>query len=134
MTVAGGPLRATTGTDGRYRIESVPTGTVKITARAIGHRAETRTDTVRAGQVTRVNFFLKPVSMRLDEVIVAAENRMPSSRARKLGFADGGIGLRGASRSDFNTEEYKRIYDNAWRAPTSRECWPGLRRSSATTR
>ena len=121
VTVAGGPLRATTGTDGRYRIESVPTGTVKITARAIGHRAETRTDTVKAGKVTRADFILQLDRLKLDEVIVAAESRTPSSRARRLGFADGGIGLRGASRasrSDFNTEEYKRIYDNAWRAPT----------------
>ena len=121
VTVAGGPLRATTGTDGRYRIDSVPTGTVKITARAIGHRAETRTDTVKAGKVTRADFILQLDRLKLDEVIVAAESRTPSSRARRLGFADGGIGLRGASRasrSDFNTEEYKRIYDNTWRAPT----------------
>ena len=121
VTVAGGQPRATTGADGRYRIDSVPTGAVKITARAIGHRAETRTDTVKAGKVTRADFILQLDRLTLDEVIVAAESRMPSSRARRLGFADGGIGLRGASRasrSDFNTEEYKRIYDNAWRAPT----------------
>ena len=116
VTVAGGPLRATTGADGRYRIDGVPAGVIQITARATGHRAGTRTVTVLAGKVARADFTLVAEVLRPDEV--AADGMMPSSRARKLGFAAGGIGLRGASRPEFNTEEYQRIYDNAWRAPT----------------
>ena len=111
VAVDGTTRTATTGKDGRYRIDGVPAGEVRLRARAAGYGAETRTDTVRAGQVTRADFILKAVPLRLDEVVVAAESRMPSSRARKLGFAAGGL-------RDFNTEEYKRIYDNAWRAPT----------------
>jgi Ca-activated chloride channel family protein len=111
VAVDGTTRTATTGKGGRYRIDGVPAGGVRITARAVGYGAETRTDTVRAGRVTRADFILKPVPLRLEEVVAPGESRVPLSRARVLGFAAGGL-------RDFNTEEYKRIYDNAWRAPT----------------
>jgi Ca-activated chloride channel family protein len=126
VSVNGTLLTAKTGTDGHYRIDSVPAGASRITARMLGYRGESRSIKVRAGKVSRADFVLKADVLKLDELVVAGQ--AAAVLRKEAAFAVGGVragnagikvrGVTSASRADFNTEEYKRIYDNAWQAPS----------------
>jgi Ca-activated chloride channel family protein len=111
VTVLGTTLRAVTGTDGRYRIDSVPIGEARVTARMIGRRPATLTVRVEAGGLARADFTLPADPMRLEEMVVAGQ---AAGAFRKM--ARMSAPTRDALRG-FNTEEYKRIYENAWQAP-----------------
>lgn len=107
--VAGTKFTVQTESDGTYRIEGVPTGDVTVTARMIGRRSSTRTVKVTEGTVVAVNFVLAVESFRLEEIIVAGS-------AGKVAGSPPHYGAPSLAR-DFNTEEYRRIYENAWQAP-----------------
>ncbi len=111
VTVLGTTLRAVTGADGRYRIDSVPAGKARVTARMIGYRPATLTVRVKAGGLACADLTLRADVFRLEEVVVAG----------KAGGAFRQIAPRSAPTRDalrgFNTEEYKRIYENAWQSP-----------------
>ena len=116
VQVSGTTLRVLTGPDGRYRIDSVPAGGATVTARAIGYRIVSRTVTVTEGPPATLDFRLFADINRLEELIVTG-GAVPSSRM-SLGFSVGvaaGAAV-GARRPDFNTEDYRRIYENAWQA------------------
>ena len=117
VQVNGTNLRVLAGPDGRYRIDSVPVGGATVTARAIGYRPVSRTVTVTEGPPATLDFRLSADINRLEELIVTG-SAVASSRLT-LGFSAGvGAGAAvGARRPDFNTEEYRRIYENAWQAP-----------------
>ena len=120
VSVAGTSLRVMTGKDGHYLIDRVPAGDTSITVRAIGFRRETRAVKVEEGKVTRADFILKADPFTLDEIVV--NGAADAVARRSLGFAVGKVQAGGAATAgapDFNTEEYKRLYDNAWQAPSA---------------
>jgi Ca-activated chloride channel family protein len=111
VTVVGTTLRAITGADGTYRLDKVPTGDVRVTARMIGRRPGTLTVRVEEGKLARADFTLPADPLRLEEMVVSG-NAAGAFRKMALRSAPGRDALRG-----FNTEEYKRIYENEWQSP-----------------
>jgi len=109
ITVLGTALRAVTGTDGTYRIDSVPAGEARVTARMLGRHPATLTVRVEAGGLTRADFSLRTDPLRLEEMVVGGKAGALHKMAAMSASRDA---LRG-----FNTEEYRRIYENAWQAP-----------------
>lgn len=105
--ITAGGIVASTGPDGRFRLEGLPAGEIQITVRALGFRAAIMTVRVSEGAVTRADFTLTADPLRLDELVTS------------------GVGgrIRGAARAalprrpEFNTEEYRHIVENAWRSP-----------------
>ncbi len=67
--IAGTPLGATTGAEGRFTIANVPIGSQVVQVRMIGYTAMERTITVSSGQVATVNFQLSTRAVVLDEVV-----------------------------------------------------------------
>jgi Ca-activated chloride channel family protein len=117
VAIRGGRLAVSTGADGRYRLEAVSVGEVELIARAIGYRASAKTVRVREGAVTTADFALTADVNRLEEVVTTADRSAKSS----AGFAVGAVAApsihRRAGGRDFNTEEYRHIAENSWRAP-----------------
>ena len=71
VTVAGTPLGATVGSDGRYTIGLVPPGNYRVRARLIGYElAEIAGVVVTAGQTATVDLRLKPLPVTLQAVVV----------------------------------------------------------------
>jgi Ca-activated chloride channel family protein len=117
VTIRGDRPAVRTGADGRYRLEAVPVGQIELIARAIGYRASAKTVRVREGAVTTADFTLTADPNRLEEIITTADRASKSS----AGFAVGAVAApsihRRAGGRDFNTEEYRHIAENSWRAP-----------------
>jgi Ca-activated chloride channel homolog len=113
VQVTGTSFRVLTDANGRYRIDGVPAGRVTVAARLIGRRSITRTVTVTEGTVTQADFLLPAETLRLEEMVVGGVTDQAVRGARKM--AAGGISPRSPG---FNTEDYRRIYENAWQAPT----------------
>jgi Ca-activated chloride channel family protein len=111
VTIAGTTLRAVTGADGKYRIDSVPVGETRVTARMIGYRPVTLWVRVETGGLARADFTLAADPMRLEEMVVTGTGGI-TLRGRTSSLAPARDALRG-----FNTEEYKRIYENEWQSP-----------------
>ena len=71
VTLAGTPLGATVGSDGRYTIGLVPPGTYRVRARLIGYElAEIDGVVVTAGETATVDLRLKPLPVTLQAVVV----------------------------------------------------------------
>ncbi|MEP6733598.1 MAG: TonB-dependent receptor [bacterium] len=68
VIVVGTRFGAQTGTDGRYRIGGVPSGSQRLSARRIGYATQQRT--VQVSDQTSADFALQPAATSLDEVIV----------------------------------------------------------------
>jgi len=115
VAVRSGNRSAVTDGNGAYRIDSVAVGEVVVVARFLGRSPETRTVRVNEGTVSRADFVLKEDHLRLDELVVTGVNE--GKRSTSLPFAV----LRGATagQGTFNTEEYARIYENAWQSPSA---------------
>jgi Ca-activated chloride channel homolog len=111
VSVAGTGIRGVTRADGSYRIDSVPVGDTRVTARMIGHRPATLTVRVTAGGLTRADFTLQTDVSRLEEMVAVGLGRV-ASRSARPSLAPARDAVQG-----FNTEEYKRIYENAWQSP-----------------
>lgn len=74
VTVVGAELTTRTDDDGRYLIEAVPPGLVKVTAQIIGyHPITTSYYNVFPDSATSVNFRLAPLTVQLDPVEVIGE-------------------------------------------------------------
>ena len=73
ITVVGTALHAVTGTDGSYRIDSVPAGEARVTARMLGRRPATLTVRVEVGGLTRADFSLRADPLRLEETVVSGK-------------------------------------------------------------
>ncbi len=74
VTVVGAELSARTDDDGRYLIEAVPPGLVKVNAQIIGyHPITTPYYNVFPDSATSVNFKLAPLTVQLDPVEVIGE-------------------------------------------------------------
>jgi vitamin B12 transporter len=69
VVVDGTTYSANTGSDGRYRIAEVPTGTYTVRARYIGYTPGSVSVTVSDGQEATVDFALGKSVQRLDEVV-----------------------------------------------------------------
>jgi Ca-activated chloride channel family protein len=117
VAVTGTQLVAQTGKDGRYRIDAVPTGRATVTARMIGYRAVTRQVTVGEGVTATADFVLTNEPLRLEEIVTSGV--AAGARTKKaLGFAIMKRAVAATAMRDYNTEEYRRISENAWQAPT----------------
>ncbi|MEP7002539.1 MAG: carboxypeptidase-like regulatory domain-containing protein, partial [bacterium] len=69
VTIAGTRFGAQTGTDGRFRIAGVPSGSLAVSARRIGYATLRHVIVLGAEQAT-VNFELEQAAAALDEVVV----------------------------------------------------------------
>ncbi|MDB4916668.1 MAG: TonB-dependent outer membrane protein SusC/RagA [Gemmatimonadetes bacterium] len=69
VVIVGTRFGTQTGTDGRFRIGGVGSGTVEVSARRIGYATRRQTATV-AGEQTVVSFALEPAAAALDEIVV----------------------------------------------------------------
>jgi hypothetical protein len=88
-----------TGPDACYRIDRVPLGRSVVTARATGYRPVNFTVTVTEGPPATQDFVLAAEVLRLEEIVLTGS------------AAD--VRLRSARSMGFNTEEYRRIHENA---------------------
>ena len=70
VTIAGTRWHATTGEDGRFRLEDVAAGTYSLTVRRIGYVTGSASVTVVAGQGTTVELRLDVSASPLDAVVV----------------------------------------------------------------
>ncbi len=113
VRVQGNNRSATTATNGSYRIDSVPIGATVLVVRSLGRSPETRAVTVTEGGVTRADFVLKDDPLRLDEVVVTGT----AEGATRLAMPFTVMKRAAVARERYNTEEYARIYENAWQAP-----------------
>src|SRR6266566_3687686 len=80
--------RATTGDDGRYRLEDVTAGAYTLTARRIGYAKQSQSVSVAAGQEMAVDLVLQAAPTTLDEVVVTVTGEQ---RRVELGNAIGMI-------------------------------------------
>ena len=72
VTLGGTTRGALTGNDGRYRIESSPTGQVEVRVRYIGYALTIKVVMVRANETTTADFAISPSAVGLDAVTVTA--------------------------------------------------------------
>jgi len=70
VALAGTRWRATTGNDGRYRLEDVTTGTYTLTASRIGYAKRSQSVTVAVGQEVTVDVALQAAPTELQQVVV----------------------------------------------------------------
>jgi TonB-dependent SusC/RagA subfamily outer membrane receptor len=85
ISVTGGGLGALTGSDGRYRIDNVPSGAIEVRAELIGFGVITQTVTVTAGQAATADFELREQALGLDEIVVTGQ--AGQARRREVGNA-----------------------------------------------
>jgi TonB-linked SusC/RagA family outer membrane protein len=69
VSVSGTRLRASTNADGRYTLPTVPEGTQTITVQRIGLARDSATVVVRANETQTVNFVLRPLAVRLTQMV-----------------------------------------------------------------
>jgi TonB-linked SusC/RagA family outer membrane protein len=70
VSVAGTPIGAVTGNDGRYTITRVPAGTRTVEARRIGFAQQQRVVTLAADATVTVDFRLAATPFRLQEQVI----------------------------------------------------------------
>ncbi len=116
VTVLGTGQHTVSGANGRYQIDSVPEGTVRVRAVAHGYESKIVRVNVVPGKVTTADFRMTATPFALDEMVANA----PQARRQKLsqGMLSASAPVRG--RRGFNTEEYAHIIDNRWQAPGRR--------------
>ena len=77
VLVEGMGLGATADSSGRFEIEGVPPGVVRVEARMVGYASARRDSVVvRVGRTVRLSLSLKPIRYKMKEVVVTAE-RLP---------------------------------------------------------
>jgi TonB-linked SusC/RagA family outer membrane protein len=72
VTVVGTNIGALSGTDGRYTIRGAPPGTMSIRVLSIGYAEQLQQAGVTPGQVTTLDFLLRPSAIALSPVVVTA--------------------------------------------------------------
>lgn len=87
--IQGTEIGTITSGDGTYRLTGVPTGEHTVQARLIGYQPTSRSVTVEAGALTRVDFALSQSAVELDEVVVTGT--AGASTRRDLGTSVGVI-------------------------------------------
>jgi hypothetical protein len=86
VSIAGLDRAAVTDAEGRYVIDSVPPGLVRVSAQTIGYvPITTQYYTVRPDSSIEVDFKLAPITVQLDPVEVTAR-RAAGDRRRPQGF------------------------------------------------
>lgn len=74
VRVAGTQRGASTGAEGRYRIEGLAPGTYDVEFSFVGYQPKTVTGVeIAAGQTTTLDVTISPAAQELDEVVVTAE-------------------------------------------------------------
>ncbi|MEO8451928.1 MAG: von Willebrand factor type A domain-containing protein [Gemmatimonadota bacterium] len=116
VAVDGSALKTTTARNGSYRIAGVTAGPVKVTAQLVGYQLGIEVATVPEAGVAKLDFKLKGVSLRLEELVVT-DRADKSMKIRGMSAAISPIaGAPPRQSADFNTEEYRRIQENSWQA------------------
>jgi len=78
--LVGTTLGATTDEGGRFRIDRVPLGEVRVTANLTGYRAQTKTVTVASGDTARLVFRLEATVIQGMPLVVTATRRLQELR------------------------------------------------------
>jgi len=85
LMIAGTTRGTQTGSDGRYRIQSLPVGSAIVRVLRLGFESQNRTVTITDGQTDTVDFVLTPSVVTLDQVVVSAAGEQ--QRQRETGNA-----------------------------------------------
>ncbi|HZS62550.1 MAG TPA: SusC/RagA family TonB-linked outer membrane protein [Gemmatimonadaceae bacterium] len=85
VMIAGTTRGTQTGSDGRYRIQSLPVGTAVVRVLRLGFESQNKTVTITDGQTDTVDFVLTPSVVTLDQVVVSAAGEQ--QRQRETGNA-----------------------------------------------
>jgi TonB-linked SusC/RagA family outer membrane protein len=85
VRVVNTTIGAPTGSDGRYRIQGVPAGSVQVRAVRLGFAPQVQTVTVPAGDTVTADFALGATQVTLDQVVVTATGE--TERERETGNA-----------------------------------------------
>jgi TonB-linked SusC/RagA family outer membrane protein len=72
VIVLGTNLFGITGSDGRYTIRNVPSGSVDVRVLRVGYREQKKTTQVVAGQANTLDFVMEPSVVKLQEVVTTA--------------------------------------------------------------
>jgi TonB-dependent starch-binding outer membrane protein SusC len=78
--IAGTSRGTVTGSDGRYRIVSIPAGAVQVRVLRLGFEAQTKSAQITDGVTDSVDFALAPSAVTLDQVVVNATGEQQSTR------------------------------------------------------
>jgi TonB-linked SusC/RagA family outer membrane protein len=70
ITIAGTRRGTVSGSDGRYTLTAVPSGTVTLRAQRIGYSVQQQTVQVADAQTVTVDFRMAAASIQLDEIVV----------------------------------------------------------------
>ncbi len=124
VTVQGTTIRTLTDRAGRFELNNVPVGPVRVTASYVGFVPAVRVVQVQAGQAVTADFVLAQVTLRLEEQTLGKTAGPPQSRtnvAPTRAMTDAVASPMVASprynlKADFNTEEYKYQADNGWQS------------------
>jgi outer membrane receptor for ferrienterochelin and colicins len=79
LTLQPGNLRTSTDTSGKYFFPNILAGEYRLQAQFIGHLAQERKVSVRAGEVTKLNFSLEDDYLQTEEVVISS-NRNEQKR------------------------------------------------------
>jgi Ca-activated chloride channel family protein len=115
VTVDGSAIRALTDQAGRFRLTGVPEGRQVVRARMIGFEADQREVTVTAAAETSVEFTLRELALKLDEIVVSRDVKAMRCAVPCSAPAPSGI-FYSRRAPEFNTEEYRHFVDNDWQA------------------
>ncbi len=92
--IQGSNLSTTTDSQGRYRIENVPSGTQIVFAQASGYETQSKSVEVRANIIITVNFLLKPSSSQGNVYYVSPNGNNSNPGTRERPWATPGYGSR----------------------------------------
>jgi Carboxypeptidase regulatory-like domain len=84
VTIAGTRFGALTNEAGRYVISGVPAGVHVVRVVSRGHRPQSRTVTVAAGERVNVDFALEVTATQLAQVVSVQRRRVPAATRRLI--------------------------------------------------
>jgi iron complex outermembrane recepter protein len=93
VSIEGRPLNIQADPDGRFRIDNVPVGKVRVTARLLGYAPAKETVDVPAGGEKAVELRLRPAAVHLAELTVIGTRADLEERRARLAQIPGSVAL-----------------------------------------
>jgi iron complex outermembrane receptor protein len=93
VSIEGRPLNIQADAEGRFRVDSVPAGKVRITARLLGYTPAKQTVEVQAGEERVVELRLQPAAVHLAELTVIGTRADLEERRARLAQIPGSVAL-----------------------------------------
>ncbi len=93
VSIEGRPLNIQADEEGRFRIDNVPAGKIRITARVLGYAPGRQTVEVSAGREQAVELRLQPAAVQLAELTVIGTRADLEERRARLDQVPGSVAL-----------------------------------------